>query len=128
MPAPSQPPLPMPLPSRPRFFPAPSSHRPSASQSSSRPPCLCGICGCCVSRRRQEMPRHGRAHRQVLPETDGRRLGPPRAPRCIPEAQVPHDGNAGFPPSLKTSQSALLAHPATPLSLILATVVNITHH
>ncbi|KAJ7853602.1 hypothetical protein B0H13DRAFT_2673631 [Mycena leptocephala] len=56
------------------------------------------------------------AHRQVLSETDGRRLGPPCAPRRIPEAQVPYDGNVVFPPSLRTSQSVLLARPTTPLA------------
>ncbi|KAF8148347.1 hypothetical protein K438DRAFT_1866976 [Mycena galopus ATCC 62051] len=35
------------------------------------------------------MHRHGRAHRRVLSETDGRRLGPPRAP--------PHPGSASPP-------------------------------
>ncbi|KAJ7938150.1 hypothetical protein B0H13DRAFT_1941764 [Mycena leptocephala] len=97
MPAPSQPPLPMPPLSWPRPFPAPSSQRPPASQSRSRPPCPY-------------------AHRRVLSETDGRRLGPPCAPRRIPEAQVPYDGNVVFPPSLKTSQSVLLARPTTPLA------------
>ncbi|KAJ7882159.1 hypothetical protein B0H13DRAFT_2048476 [Mycena leptocephala] len=115
MPAPSQPPLPMPPLSWPRPFPAPSSQRPPASQSCSRPPCPYGTCSHRVSRRRQEIPRYGRAHRRVLSEMDGRRLGPPRAPRRIPEVQVPHDGNVVFPPSLKTSQSALLARPTTPL-------------
>ncbi|KAJ7795849.1 hypothetical protein B0H13DRAFT_2170439 [Mycena leptocephala] len=114
MPAPSQPPLPMPPLSWPRPFPAPSSQRPPASQSCSRPPCPYGTCSHRVSRRRQEIPRYGRAHRRVLSEMDGRRLGPPRAPRRIPEAQVPHDGNVVFPP-IKTSQSALLARPTTPL-------------
>ncbi|KAF8144775.1 hypothetical protein K438DRAFT_1873271, partial [Mycena galopus ATCC 62051] len=36
--------------------------------------------------------------------TDGRRLGSPRTPRRIPEAQVRHDGNVVFPPRLRTSR------------------------
>ncbi|KAJ7832717.1 hypothetical protein B0H13DRAFT_2112120, partial [Mycena leptocephala] len=115
MPAPSQPPLPMPPP-WPHPFPTPSSQRPPTSQSCSGPPCPYGTCDHRISCRRQKMPRHGRVHRRVLSKADSRWLGPPRAPRRIPEAEVPYDGNVVFPPSLKTSQSVLLARPTTPLS------------
>ncbi|KAJ7824692.1 hypothetical protein B0H13DRAFT_2123593, partial [Mycena leptocephala] len=91
-----------------RILPHPVLAEATRSQSCSRPSCPYGTCGHRVSRRRQEMPWHGRAHCRILSETDGRQLGPSRAPRRIPEAQVPYDGN--------TSQSVLLARPTTPLS------------